>query len=63
MKLKDRILTKTRRASSGQTLSEYSIILLSVGIAAFSAYAGLGAGVKAFASNVVAFIAAAAAAL
>ena len=63
MKLKDRILTKTRKGSSGQTFSEYSIVLLCVGIAAFSAYAGLGAGVKTFASNVVTFVAAAAAAL
>jgi len=63
MELRDRILTITRQASSGQTFSEYSIVLLCVGIAAFSAYAGLGAGVKAFASNVVTFIAGAAAAL
>ena len=63
MRLRDRILAQIREASIGQTFSEYSIVLLCVGIAAFSAYAGLGAGVKAFASNIVTFIADAAAAL
>ena len=63
MKLKESVLTKTRTASRGQTFAEYSIILLSVGIAAFSAFTGLGAGVRAFASNIVTFIASAASSL
>jgi hypothetical protein len=44
-------------------MTEYSIIVLFVGLAAFSAYSGLGFGLKAFASNVVAFVSTAVSAL
>jgi len=57
MELKDGLLAKVRRSSKGQTMTEYSIIVLFVGIAAYSAYTGLGLGVKTFAGNVVTFIA------
>ena len=63
MKLKYGILTKARKSSTGQTFTEYSIILLFVAVGAYSAYAGLGLGVKSFAGNVVTFIATAVAAL
>ena len=63
MKLKCGILAQTRKSSTGQTFTEYSIILLLVAVAAYSAYSGLGFGVKSFAGNVVTFIATAVAAL
>jgi hypothetical protein len=56
-------LAKARKSNLGQTFTEYSIILLLVAVAAYSAYAGLGFGVKSFAGNVVTFIATAVAAL
>jgi Flp pilus assembly pilin Flp len=63
MELKKALLAKVRKSGKGQTMTEYSIIVLFVGLAAYSAYAGLGLGIKAFASNVVTFIATAVAAL
>jgi len=63
MGLKNEALAKARRWSKGQTMTEYSLIVLFVGVAAYSAYAELGLGVKAFASNVVSFITTAVAAL
>lgn len=63
MNLKCGILPKARKSSTGQTFTEYSIILLFVAVAAYSAYAGLGFGVKSFAGNVVTFVATAVAAL
>ena len=47
----------------GQTMTEYSLIVLFVGLAAFTAYEGLGLGVKSFTENVTSFINAAVAAL
>ena len=63
MELKKGLLAKVRKLGNGQTMAEYSIILLLVAITAFSAYEGLGIGVKAFAGNVVTFVATAVAAL
>ena len=63
MKLKSGILAKARKSSTGQTFTEYSIILLFVAVAAYSAYSGLGLGIKSFAGSVVTFIATAVAAL
>ena len=63
MELKKRILANLRKLdkgqTKGQTMTEYSIILLFVGLAAFSAYSGLGVGLKSFAGNVVTFVASA----
>jgi hypothetical protein len=67
MELKKGFLTRVRKSgkgqTKGQTMAEYSIILLFVGLAAFSAYSELGFGLKAFASNVVAFVSTAVSAL
>ncbi len=67
MNLKQGLLAKTRELgtgqTSGQTMTEYSIILLFVGLAAYSAYSGLGLGLKAVAGNVVTFVSTAVAAL
>jgi Flp pilus assembly pilin Flp len=63
MELKKGFLASVRKSAKGQTMTEYSIILLFVGLAAFSAYSGLGFGLKAFASNVVAFVSTAVSAL
>jgi hypothetical protein len=63
MELKKGLLAKVRKSGKGQTMTEYSIILLFVGLAAFSAYSELGLGVKAFASNILTFIASAAASI
>ena len=41
------LLAKMRKSSNGQTLTEYSMVVLFVGVAAYSAYAGLGLGIKA----------------
>jgi hypothetical protein len=57
--LSDRMRTPER----GQTLTEYSIVMLLVGIAAYSAYEGLGLGVKAFAGNIPTYLSTAVAAL
>jgi Flp pilus assembly pilin Flp len=63
MELKKRILANVRKLdkgqTKGQTMTEYSIILFFVGLAAFSAYSGLGVGLKSFAGNVVTFVASA----
>lgn len=63
MELKRGVLAKARRSSRGQTMTEYSMIVLVVGVAAYSAYAGLGVGIKAFTQYVTTFLAAAVAAL
>jgi Flp pilus assembly pilin Flp len=67
MELKKGFLAKVRKSgrgqTKGQTMTEYSIIVLFVGLAAYGAYSGLGSGVKAFAGNVVTFVASAVAAL
>ena len=44
-------------------MTEYALIALVVGLAAYTAYAGLGFGVKAFTTNLMSFITAAVAAL
>ena len=62
MTLKDGVLAKLRK-SKGQTMTEYSFVLFFVGLAAYSAFSGLGLTLKNYASNVVAFISAAVAAL
>jgi Flp pilus assembly pilin Flp len=67
MELKKGFLARVRKSgkgqTKGQTMTEYSIIVLFVGLAAFSAYSELGFGLKAFASNVVAFVSTAVSAL
>jgi Flp pilus assembly pilin Flp len=56
-------LGKVREWGKGQTMTEYSLIVLFVGLAAFTAYEGLGLGVRSFTDNVTSFISAAVAAL
>ncbi len=63
MRILNSLSGRIRRSGSGQTLAEYSIVLLLVAIAAYSAYESLGLGVKAFAGNVLTYVSAAAAAL
>ena len=67
MKLNQGLLAKAREVGKGQTrgqtMTEYSIILLFVGLAAYSAYSGLGLGLKAVAGNVVSFVSTAVAGL
>ncbi len=63
MKLRRGILAKIRGSRKGQTMTEYSFIVLFIGLAAYSAFSGLGQGLKTFANNVVTFISAAVAAL
>jgi hypothetical protein len=67
MELKKGFLASVRKSAKdktkGQTMTEFSIILLFVGLAAYSAYSGLGLGVKTFAGNVVSLIASAVSAL
>ena len=52
-----------RKSNKGQTMTEYALIMFFVGIAAYSAYSGLGVGIKAVANNLVTFMQAAVAAL
>jgi hypothetical protein len=63
MALRSGVLAKLRRGYAGQTLTEYSLIVFFVGIAAYAAYAGMGLGIKAFTDNVLSFITTAVAAL
>lgn len=63
MDLKNAVLAKVRKWGKGQTMTEYSLIVLFVGVAAYSAYAELGLGVKAFADSLITFVTTAAAAL
>jgi hypothetical protein len=56
MELKRGLLKRVRKLGKGQTMAEYSIILLLILVTAFSAYEGLGLEAKAFAGNVVTFI-------
>ncbi len=67
MDLKKGLMAKVRKSgkaqSKGQTMTEYSIIVLFVGLAAYTAYSGLGFGLKGFADNVVAFVSTAVSAL
>ena len=52
-----------RKSNKGQTMAEYALIVFFVGIAAYSAYSGLGLGIKAVANNLVTFMRTAIAAL
>jgi len=63
MELRNGVLAKVRESSKGQTLTEYSFVLFFVGLAAYSAFSGLGQVLKTFASNVVTLISAAVASL
>jgi Flp pilus assembly pilin Flp len=63
MALRSGVLAKLRRGYTGQTLTEYSLIVFFVGITAYAAYTGIGLGVKAFTNNVLSFISTAVAAL
>jgi hypothetical protein len=63
MELGNMALAKVRESRKGQTLTEYSFVLFFVGLAAYSAYTGLGIGLKTFANGVVSLVSAAVAAL
>jgi hypothetical protein len=63
MGLRKRVSAKARKSSKGQTFTEYSMVLFFVGIAAYSAYSGIGVGLKAAAQSVVTFITTAVASL
>jgi len=63
MELVNGLLRKTPIWHRGQTLTEYSLIVFFVGVAAYSAYSELGIGIKTFASNLATFISSAVAAL
>ena len=52
-----------RKSNKGQTMTEYSFIVLFVGLAAYAAYTGVGLEVKAVASSLMTFISTAVAAL
>ena len=58
-----KMFVKAQNWQKGQTMTEYSLIVLFVGIAAYAAYTGVGLGVKAVANNLVTFISTAVAAL
>ncbi len=63
MELKNGVWAKGRKSSLGQTMTEYALIVLFVGLAAYSAYAELGLGIKSVANNLITFISTAVAAL
>jgi Flp pilus assembly pilin Flp len=63
MELREGLLAKVRKCGKGQTMTEYSLIVLFVGLAAYGAYSGLGLGVKAVAGNLTNFLATVVAAL
>jgi Flp pilus assembly pilin Flp len=63
MALRNGVLAKARRSCTGQTMTEYSLIVFFVGVAAYAAYTGMGLGVKAFTNDVLSFISTAVAAL
>jgi Flp pilus assembly pilin Flp len=52
-----------RKSNKGQTMTEYALIVMFVGLAAYAAYAGVGLEVKAVANNLVTFMRTAVAAL
>ena len=58
-----KMFVKAENWRKGQTMTEYALIVLFVGVAAYAAYAGVGLGVKAVASNLMTFISTAVAAL
>ncbi|HLK85826.1 MAG TPA: hypothetical protein VKT27_04900 [Candidatus Binataceae bacterium] len=63
MRILKELSDRTWRSERGQTLTEYSIIMLLVAVAAYSAYEGLGLGVKAFTGNILTYLSAVVAAL
>lgn len=63
MALRRGVFARGRRSCTGQTMTEYSLIVFFVGIAAYAAYAGMGLGVKSFTDNILSFISSAVAAL
>ncbi len=63
MRILKELSGRAQTSERGQTLTEYSIIMLLVAVAAYSAYEGLGLGVKAFAGNILTYLSAAVAAL
>jgi hypothetical protein len=56
MRLESDLPAKAFSSGRGQTLTEYLLIVLFIGIAGFSAYAGLGLGIKAFTNSIVTFV-------
>ncbi|HVB79604.1 MAG TPA: hypothetical protein VNE82_06600 [Candidatus Binataceae bacterium] len=63
MELKNGVLERVRKLTNGQTMTEYSLIVLFVGLAAFSAYSEIGLEIKVVASNLISFLATAISAL
>ncbi len=63
IRMKAGVLGRLIGIKRGQTLTEYSLIVMFVGIAAYSAYEGLGVAIKDFSTMVLNFITAVAASL
>jgi hypothetical protein len=57
------VLARFTGVRKAQTLTEYSLIVMFVGLAAFSAYEGLGVAIKSFSTMVLNFINAAVASI
>jgi Flp pilus assembly pilin Flp len=49
-------MERVRKSNKGQTMTEYSLIVLFVGVAAYAAYSGVGLSVKVVTDNLVTFI-------
>jgi hypothetical protein len=62
MGLRD-LLFNRKKSAKGQTFSEYALIILAVAITAYTAYFGVGTGVKQVSNGLIIFINAATAAL
>ncbi len=56
-------LAKGKRAAKGQTYVEYALLILAVALTAYTAYFGLGNGIKQVSNGLIVFIDAAGAAL
>jgi Flp pilus assembly pilin Flp len=63
MALRRGVFARGTRSCTGQTMTEYSLIVFFVGLAAYAAYAGMGLGIKSFTDNILSFISSAVAAL
>jgi Flp pilus assembly pilin Flp len=63
MALRRGVFARGPKSCTGQTMTEYSLIVFFVGLAAYAAYAGMGLEVKSFTDNILSFISSAVAAL
>jgi Flp pilus assembly pilin Flp len=63
MSLSISLWTRGRKAHSGQTFTEYALLMLAVALTAYTAYLGLGGGIKQVSNGLIVFINAATAAL